>query len=39
MAKLTLAGAKRVTADMERIAEVVQREFAVLGIPEKVAMD
>jgi len=24
---------------MERIAEVVQREFAVLGIPEKVAMD
>lgn len=39
MAHLTRKGAKSVTADLDRLADLVQHRFEVLGLPEKVAQD
>ena len=39
MAHLTRRGALAVTTDMDRLADLMQRHYASLGISEKVAMD
>lgn len=37
--KLTAAGAKQVTDTFDRMANLVQAHYALLGIPEKIALD
>lgn len=39
MAHLTRKGARSVTADLDRLANLVQERFDILGLPEKVAHD
>lgn len=39
MAHLTRRGARNVTADLDRLANLFQHRFEVLGVPQKFAMD
>jgi len=39
MPKLTEKGARQVTADLDRLATLFQSDYAILGIPEKIAVD
>ena len=39
MAQLTRAGALAVTTDMDRLASLLQFDYAALGIPERIASD